>query len=375
MNTTDKNKFYAKVNKTAKEADIFIYGVIGSKNYSWWMEEQQGTDNTAYSFINMFRKIEAEADRINVHIHSPGGYITEGLVIYNALKNSAKDIHTYNDGMTASMASVILLAGKTIHMPESAIFHLHGAQSGLYGYKQDFENGIKELITFEKSIVGAIQARTNLSTEEIEKTWLDGKDHYYVGSEAKELGFVDVIEGQVIANAINDPSIKNLEYGKLVAMFNPTANKKDKSIFERFTDFINGLTTDLPDFKNNSNSTAMNKFKTNVAFLLAALALSEFTLNAQNKAELSIEELLNLENKYNELNAKATAAEAAATEAKAQLTAKDAEITELKAKLAGKPVAQGANPKGEGDGEKPDGEPTDWNPEASKLLADYRNRK
>jgi len=163
-----------------------------------------------------------------------------------------------------------------------------------------------------------------------------------------------------------------MEYNKLVAFFN-TEEKTNKTLFERFSDFINNITNDSKS--NLKPDSAMNKFKTNVAFLLAALALSEFTLNAQNKAELSVEDLLTLENKYNELNAKAAAAEAAATEAKAQLTAKDAEINELKAKLAGKPVAQGANPKGEGDGEKPDGEPSDWNPEASKLLADYRNRK
>jgi len=366
------HKFYAKANPTKQdEVDIFIYGVIGSSNYNWWMEKQTGTDNTAFTFINLFKKLEAEYKRINVHIHSPGGYVNEGLVIYNAIKNSTADVHTYNDGLTASMASIILLAGKAIHMPETAIFHLHGVQTYIGGYKQDFEQAIKEIGTYEKTLIAAIKAKTNLTEEEINAQWLDGKDHFYTGSEAINLGFGDVMEGAPVKE-MPATDFKNMEYNKLVAFFN-TEEKTNKTLFERFSDFINNITNDSKS--NLKPDSAMNKFKTNVAFLLAALALSEFTLNAQNKAELSVEDLLTLENKYNELNAKATAAEAAATEAKAQLTAKDAEINELKAKLAGKPVAQGANPKGEGDGEKPDGEPSDWNPEASKLLADYRNRK
>jgi len=113
----------------------------------------------------------------------------------------------------------------------------------------------------------------------------------------------------------------------LVAFFN-TEERTNKTLFERFSDFINNITNDSKS--NLKPDSAMNKFKTNVAFLLAALALSEFTLNAQNKAELSVDELLNLENKYNELNAKATAAEAAATEAKAKL---DQEVKALQMEL------------------------------------------
>ncbi len=57
---------------------------------------------------------------INLHINSPGGDVFEGIAIFNALKNHGAAITVYVDGVAASMASLIAMAGDTVIMPENA---------------------------------------------------------------------------------------------------------------------------------------------------------------------------------------------------------------------------------------------------------------
>ncbi|MBB8286990.1 Clp protease ClpP, partial [Escherichia coli] len=85
---------------------IYIYDEIGF----WGV--------TAKQFVSELNAL-GDITHINLHINSPGGDVFEGIAIFNALKNQGATITVYVDGVAASMASVIAMAGDTVIMPEN----------------------------------------------------------------------------------------------------------------------------------------------------------------------------------------------------------------------------------------------------------------
>ena len=83
-------------------------------------------------FANELKEI-GNVRQINLHIHSPGGDVFDGIAIYNLLKNHPANKTVYIDGLAASMASVIAMAGDEVIMPENAMLMIHkpwGIQGG-----------------------------------------------------------------------------------------------------------------------------------------------------------------------------------------------------------------------------------------------------
>ena len=113
------NKWFDIKNKANSEtADIYIYSEVG------------GYDVNAKSFINELKAVKDK--NIDVHINSLGGSVFDGLAIYNALKTHTKKVTTKVEGICASIASVIAMAGDQIEMAENSLFMIHNpfAMSG-----------------------------------------------------------------------------------------------------------------------------------------------------------------------------------------------------------------------------------------------------
>ena len=68
-----------------------------------------------------------DTDEIEVHINSNGGAVSEGLAIYNVLKNSKAKVTTYCDGFACSPASVIFMAGDERVMNGASLLMIHDA--------------------------------------------------------------------------------------------------------------------------------------------------------------------------------------------------------------------------------------------------------
>ncbi len=188
-----KNKqyqgFYNIVrNEASKEATIYIYGVIGG--YDW----ETGTYiNSASEFVKDFQSLEKTADIIHVKINSPGGSIGEGLPIYNALKNSEKTIYTYVDGIAYSMASLIALAGAKVYGYRNSMFMVHNGSTFAWGNASELRQTADELDKYDLALGTIIEDKLGITAEEVAKTYLNFKDNYFVGDEAKEAGFIDEI--------------------------------------------------------------------------------------------------------------------------------------------------------------------------------------
>jgi len=214
-------KYYSVQNKTEQSADILIYGMIGD---SWYQESV-----TARQFVADLKALEKDFPRINVRINSPGGSVFDGLPIFNALKNSTSDIHTYNDGLCASMAGLVLLAGKTVHTANNALLMLHSPMSGCQGNAADIQQVLDMLDKVQESLIACITTRKGTTTDDIKSKYFDYKDHWLNADEAQAEGFIDVIEkgDKKVSNKITNMSLSEImnQFDSLV---------KGKSLFDKF---------------------------------------------------------------------------------------------------------------------------------------------
>ena len=107
-------KNFLDVKAQNNTAEIRMYGYIGE-----WDEIQY------MSFQNEFRTLVEQYTEITLRVNSGGGSVYEGFAIYDLLRNSKANITVIVEGIAASMASIISLAGDTIKMTENARFMFH----------------------------------------------------------------------------------------------------------------------------------------------------------------------------------------------------------------------------------------------------------
>lgn len=137
--------------------------------------------------------------QINLHIHSPGGEVLEGLAMYNLLKNHPAQKIVTIDGVACSMASVIAMTGDRVLMPENAMMMIHKPQGIAGGDANDIRGYADLLDKLEKTLIPAYAAKTGKSAEELSamleaETWMNGK-------ECVEQGFADELLAPVKAMA------------------------------------------------------------------------------------------------------------------------------------------------------------------------------
>lgn len=219
------NIFSKPSNEDPKAVDIYLYGAIPDIDWDTW-----NLINTDKEFVDQFREAEKNYDVINIHINSPGGVITEGLVMFNTIRSSKKEVHTWNDGMAASMGAIVLAAGHTVHAPETSIIMLHNALGGVIGNKDEIRDYADSLEVFENTIISALAKKIGTSEEDVKAKYFDGKDHFMTGKGGHEIGLVDQLEDYE-AEGLPD-GIENMTYDQIVNHFsnnnpNQVMNLKD----------------------------------------------------------------------------------------------------------------------------------------------------
>src|SRR5260370_34258725 len=137
-----KNSWYAISSSpnNSKTAEISIYDEIG------------GWGISARSFIAELNSLDAE--NITLRIHSPGGSTSEGSAIYNALERHPATINGSIDGLAASMASVIAMAGDTVSMAENALMMIHNPWTTTSGESEEMRKSADLLDIIKSKLVG-----------------------------------------------------------------------------------------------------------------------------------------------------------------------------------------------------------------------------
>lgn len=184
---TNNQSWYSIKAKANDTAEISIYDEIG-----YW-------GITAKSFSKDLKALGNNLKQINLHIHSPGGDVFDGIAIYNLLKNHPANVTVYIDGLAASMASVIAMAGNEVIMPENAMMMIHKPWGIQGGDAEDMRKYADLLDKVENTLIPAYASKTGKTPEELAEmlsaeTWLNGK-------ECVEQGFADKLAEPLVAMA------------------------------------------------------------------------------------------------------------------------------------------------------------------------------
>jgi ATP-dependent Clp protease protease subunit len=177
-------------------ATIYLYGQIGASFF--------GDGITAKQFADDLGKLKS-AKTIDVRINSEGGDVFEAKTIYSLLNEHKARVNMHIDGLAASSASFIAMAGDSIAISEGGFMMIHNAWTISAGNAADMRATANLLDNVDASIVAVYSARTGLSAPELEnmmaaETWLNSED-------AIKHGFAtEVIQNQRVAASVRDPS-------------------------------------------------------------------------------------------------------------------------------------------------------------------------
>ena len=158
--------------------EVLIYDEIGAYGV------------TAKGFLAELGALPEDA-AIDLRLNSPGGSVFDAVAIYNALKRHAGEITVWIDGIAASAASYIAMAGDAIVMPENAFLMIHDPSGLVMGTAEDMRSTAEALDKVKGSLIQGYAGKSGKPDDEIAalmaaETWLDAKD-------ALDLGFIDRI--------------------------------------------------------------------------------------------------------------------------------------------------------------------------------------
>lgn len=166
----------------SKDAEIWLYDEIGGGG---WFSEGISAKKFADD-LNALGKLST----ITLRINSPGGDVFDGIAIYNILKQHPARVIVNIDGLAASIASVIAMAGDEIRMADNALMMIHEAWTVGMGNAGDFRETADRLDKVNGSILGAYAKKTGKDQKELAammaaETWMTAQeslDHGFVHS-------------------------------------------------------------------------------------------------------------------------------------------------------------------------------------------------
>ena len=162
---------------------LTLDGPIASE--SWW-----GDEVTPEAFRS---ELNAKKGPIDVWINSGGGDCIAAAQIYNMLKEYSDPVTVKIDGIAASAASVIAMAGDTVEISPVGLIMIHNPSTIAWGDEREMEKTKNTLAEVKESIINAYEIKTGLDREELAnlmdaETWMNARA-------AKDKGFVDSIIG------------------------------------------------------------------------------------------------------------------------------------------------------------------------------------
>lgn len=220
-----------------EDAHIYIYGEI----YDW--QSPEAKDWGAVSLSSVKEQWDAQKDskpkNVIVHIHSPGGHVTEGYAIHDYIRSLGVNVITRNEGQVASIATIILLAGDDRIVTTNATTMIHNPWGMAAGESEDIKKYADRLEQMETQAAEFYAKKTKLSEEEARE--LMKKETWFDATEGLEKGFYTEIEEVMVAVAkirTNNNPKNDIEMSK---------NKKKSKALKMLKDGINALTAIFAD--------------------------------------------------------------------------------------------------------------------------------
>ena len=141
----------------------------------------------------LFLQKENKNQEIQLYINSPGGYVSDGLAIYDTMQYLTCDIATYCIGQAMSMGALLLAAGtkgKRFALPHARVM-LHQPSGGVGGTAADIERHTEEIIKLKREMIEIFAKHSGQDVEKIEED--SDRDFFLNAAEAKDYGLVDEV--------------------------------------------------------------------------------------------------------------------------------------------------------------------------------------
>ena len=193
-----KWKNQAETETAPAERTLFLNGTIAEES---WFDD----DVTPQLFKE---ELNAGTGNITVWINSPGGDCVAAAQIYNMLANYKGTVTVRIDGIAASAASVIAMAGTKVIMSPVSMMMIHNPMTIAFGDSANMQKAIAMLDEVKESIINAYEIKTGLSRAKLSRlmdaeTWMDANS-------AIEMGFADEIMQRNTADAVEVPQVSNV---------------------------------------------------------------------------------------------------------------------------------------------------------------------
>lgn len=187
------------------KVEIDIEGKIVSQVYG-------ESDTSASQFRDLLKQI-GNVKTINLHINSPGGNVFEGIAIYNMLKQNKATVHVYVDGLAASIASTIAMAGDTISIPENSMLMIHNPWTSATGNAKEFRKRADDLDKLGASMKTSYMSKSNGKIDEDTLSELMDQETWLTAKEAVDYGLADeVLEPVQMAACLTEEEAKQFKH-------------------------------------------------------------------------------------------------------------------------------------------------------------------
>jgi len=175
MRARGDEPWYRFRNVAADEAELFLYDEIG------------GWGTLAEDFIAELKQVTAP--KLRVRVSSPGGSVFEGIALSNALRAHPAEVTVQVDGIAASIASVIAMAGDRVVIQPQAMIMVHEAAGGCLGNAKDMQDMADLLDKISDNIAGAYAEKAGGDVAEWRQVMQ--KETWFTAEEAVEAGLAD----------------------------------------------------------------------------------------------------------------------------------------------------------------------------------------
>jgi ATP-dependent protease ClpP protease subunit len=202
-------------------SEVFIYDEIGIGFF--------GGGVAAEALIKEIKALDLKKDdELLVHINSPGGYLFDGFTIHNYLRSAKARITVRIDGVAASAASIIAMAGDRVEMPENAMLFIHNPWMWATGDSRVMRKTAEDLDQMRDSAVSTYmrKAGDKLDRAELVKmldaeTWINAED-------SVKFGLADIVDEPVRAAAMFDFSKYGLPVPKALASVTDIQQRREQ---------------------------------------------------------------------------------------------------------------------------------------------------
>lgn len=176
---TERTTWYRIENKAGEPAALYIFDEI---NPMWGIGAQEVVDQLK----------TITADELNVHINSPGGNVFDGIAIMNALRNHSANITVKVDGLAASIASVIAMAGDQIVMSLGSQMMVHNPSGFAMGDAKTMRE-LADTLDRSRASIASIYADRAGGTVDAWGSAMDAET-WYTAQEAVDAGLADKVD-------------------------------------------------------------------------------------------------------------------------------------------------------------------------------------